>query len=74
MAPDCFMEEMSIFKERIRFGIDRTQHDQILGKVPLAMIRKFNFVDMVNSGGGYQSQDGDFHDWYGSSYMGSEEY
>lgn len=34
MAIDCFMESMSIFKERMRFGIDKTQHDQVLGKIP----------------------------------------
>lgn len=30
----CFIEEMSVFKERIRFEIDKTQHNQVIGKVP----------------------------------------
>ena len=41
--------------------------------------KKVQFVGMVNSGGWYlememESQDGELHDWYGSSYRGSEEY
>ena len=37
MAHEFFIEEKPVFKERVRFGIDKTQQDGILGKVTWAM-------------------------------------
>lgn len=65
LAHEFFIEEKPVFKERIRFGIDKTQQDGILGKVTWAMVWKFNFVGMASGGGGYQPQHGACHDCMG---------
>jgi len=54
MIHEFFIEVKPVLKERMSFGIDKTQQDGILGKVTWAMVQKFDFVGMVSNGGGYQ--------------------